>query len=651
MTIDATGSVGIGTTAPTGGFDSWAATNYFSDAQVAHGMTTLAPTTAYGAMVPYSGTQGGFIVRGLADGDAATLTALQLDGMHGHASPTQTVMDLRVGKANGTGWQALAASEIAIQFTNYTTKMVTVLGSGNVGIGVVPEAWGAAYTALQISPEMGLSSAANESSILQNAYYDTTNSRWERIGNGYASAHTMQSGIHYLQVATCAAADSAISWITGFKVTNTGAVANPVDNAGFYTGVGDDLEMSSDGSNAQLFAPNGNMVIRGSTGMYLQSTTGENLISAVPNGATTLFYDNVAKLATTATGASITGTAAGLNLLVSDAAAVTYTANTIGAFQNTSAGTGAISRVAIVGGTAGYSVLDFGDSGASNAGGLTYNHSTNALAIATGGAGATMITIDSAGDVGIGTTAPNAASFGAGVKVLSIEGVTTADFGAIEMTSTCAGTAGRLGDVRFVNKNGTGSLVAQAGIRGISDGAVDSTALAFYTEVTGGSLAEKMKIDSVGRVTTPSQPWFLVWHNSGYPLTARTGDGTNYNVCFNCTICDNGSNWNGTCFIAPVAGVYAFSSRVDFSGLTSSMDYMYNQILTSNVTHSVYGGPWQQATGGSNGCVLTGVVSVAATYMDAGDVALVMTAISGGSKTVSFLPGNYATNFQGFLIG
>tara|TARA_R110002060_G_scaffold63755_1_gene73006 strand:+ start:35 stop:280 length:246 start_codon:yes stop_codon:yes gene_type:complete len=81
------------------------------------------------------------------------------------------------------------------------------------------------------------------------------------------------------------------------------------------------------------------------------------------------------------------------------------------------------------------------------------------------------------------------------------------------------------------------------------------------------------------------------------------------------------------------------------------MDYMYNQILTSNVTHSVYGGPWQQATGGSNGCVLTAAVSVAATYMDAGDVALVMTAISGGSKTVSFLPGNYATNFQGFLIG
>jgi len=135
MRLDSSQQVGIGTTAPTGGFDSWAATNYFSDAQVAHGMTGLAPTTAYGAVIPYSGTQGGLIVRGLADGDAATLTALQLDGMHGHASPTQTVMDLRVGKANGTSWQALGADEIAIQFTNYTTKMLTVLGSGEIGIG------------------------------------------------------------------------------------------------------------------------------------------------------------------------------------------------------------------------------------------------------------------------------------------------------------------------------------------------------------------------------------------------------------------------------------------------------------------------------------------------------------------------------------
>ena len=78
----------------------------------------------------------GFIVRGLDHGDAATLTALQLDGMHGHASPTQTVtwtsgLENQMAR-DGT---PSTAAEIAIQFTNYTTKMVTILGSANVGIG------------------------------------------------------------------------------------------------------------------------------------------------------------------------------------------------------------------------------------------------------------------------------------------------------------------------------------------------------------------------------------------------------------------------------------------------------------------------------------------------------------------------------------
>ena len=68
------------------------------------------------------------------------------------------------------------------------------------------------------------------------------------------------------------------------------------------------------------------------------------------------------------------------------------------------------------------------------------------------------------------------------------------------MISTCAGTAGRLGDLRFINMNGTGNLVAQAGIRAISDGAVDSTAMSFFTEVTGGSFTEKMRITAAGNV-------------------------------------------------------------------------------------------------------------------------------------------------------
>jgi hypothetical protein len=139
--------------------------------------------------------------------------------------------------------------------------------------------------------------------------------------------------------------------------------------------------------------------------------------------------------------------------------------------------------------------------------------------------------MDCIGNVSIGTATANEGGFGSGVKVLSIEGDTTADFGAIEMISTCAGTAGRLGDLRFINMNGTGNLVAQAGIRAISDGAVDSTAMSFFTEVTGGSFTEKMRITSTGNVgigVTPTSRFHI--QNSGtsaYAIEVDASDGSN----------------------------------------------------------------------------------------------------------------------------
>ena len=108
-------------------------------------------------------------------------------------------------------------------------------------------------------------------------------------------------------VIVASTANSSGTITEALRIDSAQKIYNRVDNTGFHTGAGDDLAMSSDGDNAQLFAPNGNMVIRGATGMYLQSTTGENLISAVPDGATTLFHNNVAKLATTAAGVDVTG--------------------------------------------------------------------------------------------------------------------------------------------------------------------------------------------------------------------------------------------------------------------------------------------------------------------------------------------------------
>ena len=74
-------------------------------------------------------------------------------------------------------------------------------------------------------------------------------------------------------------------------------------------GTGSDLVLQHDGSHSYIQNSTGNL--------NLQGKSGEDSIVLAPDGAVTLYYDNVAKLATTSTGASITtsaDTSAGLRI-------------------------------------------------------------------------------------------------------------------------------------------------------------------------------------------------------------------------------------------------------------------------------------------------------------------------------------------------
>ena len=103
-------------------------------------------------------------------------------------------------------------------------------------------------------------------------------------------------------------------------------------------------------------------------------------------------------------------------------------------------------------------------------------------------------------NVGIGTSAPNLSGFSANNTVLSIEGKATDTSGIIELIATDLTAENRLGGISFINKDGGGSLVSQAQIRGIRDGDDTATALTFYTEKVGLGAAEAMRIDNAGNV-------------------------------------------------------------------------------------------------------------------------------------------------------
>ncbi|MDP9249493.1 MAG: tail fiber domain-containing protein [bacterium] len=137
--ISAAGFFGIGDTSPDYKLELHDATTTpafaLSDDDIAHGVTTLAETDAFFHLSSISTTVGGAQFTGLAD---ATGIALELKGVQS-SDPTDATpaISLIGAKASGTGVVDLAAAETVLKIANNDdTAALTVLGSGNVGIGL-----------------------------------------------------------------------------------------------------------------------------------------------------------------------------------------------------------------------------------------------------------------------------------------------------------------------------------------------------------------------------------------------------------------------------------------------------------------------------------------------------------------------------------
>ena len=240
------------------------------------------------------------------------------------------------------------------------------------------------------------------------------------------------------------------------------------DNGKAIFGAGSDLQIYHDGSNSYVGDyGTGNLSVTGEN-LYLQNTAGETYFSGISDGVVSLYHDNAVKLATSASGIDVTGT------------------------------------VALVNGA--------------NEWQLYTNVSNDDLEINYNGAGNAEVVVDTAGNVGIGTTSP--------------QSIVHIDQGASDAQLTLETHAA--GDSKIVFSQGQ---TAGNWAVGYDDGGgVTDNSLSFAYKADGyPSLSGQSKM-----ILTPAGDVGIGTSSPNYPLTI--GDGTDALETVNIVSTDAGSS-------------------------------------------------------------------------------------------------------------
>ena len=301
------------------------------------------------------------------------------------------------------------------------------------------------------------------------------------------------------------------------------------DNVKAIFGAGSDLQIYHDGSNSFISDQGtGHIKILANDFRVVNAGNTEQMITADQNGAVTLYYDSVSKLATTSIGVDVTGTAiikSGNELRLNRPDDGTY-----GAISHGASGTGIVyndlngdghhwqfagsekmridsSGSVGIGTSSPASILHLlgtdpkitlGVSGAAERAYLQYDNTASLLTLDSDGStrfstnNTERLRIDSSGRVGIGTSSP----------ALPLDVVANSGANALSLRTRSANDYSFLS---FRSNDGTEDLGGPA----IYRSAASTSNLLFYT-ANGGAAAERMRIDSSGNVgigtTTPGTP-------------------------------------------------------------------------------------------------------------------------------------------------
>jgi len=153
-------------------------------------------------------------------------------------------------------------------------------------------------------------------------------------------------------------------------------------------------------------------------------------------------------------------------------------------------------------GASNLSYIDFSDADTGTpSGSIAYNNIVDAMTFGTGGSNEERMHITSAGSVGIGTDSPDLGAV-AGTRVLTIASPTAERWGILELAGNRTWGGNQVGELKFISTDSTnnGTLVS---LTAINDPTATGTggSLKFSTRPDGGSLTERLTIDSSGNAS------------------------------------------------------------------------------------------------------------------------------------------------------
>ena len=220
------------------------------------------------------------------------------------------------------GTTIINRSATPMLFFTDSAERLRIDATGNVGIAVSPEAWNTNSTALDIGSLTTVWNDTSQSILSHNVYKNVSGILAYRT-TAEASYYEQNAGNHIWYNAVSGTNDADITTMTErARIDTSGNFVLP-DNGKAIFGAGSDLQIYHNGSHSIISDTGTGNLKLGGTGLELMNgALSEYYFAAIENAGVYLYYDNAAKLTTSVSGISVTGTvtADGLTVVAADAA-------------------------------------------------------------------------------------------------------------------------------------------------------------------------------------------------------------------------------------------------------------------------------------------------------------------------------------------